>query len=88
MKVVVLYRPNSEHARSVEEYVRDFQQRHSVPKLEIISIDTREGSATATLYDVVQYPAFLVIQNDGYVQKMWEGDPLPMMDEIASYANA
>jgi hypothetical protein len=36
----------------------------------------------------VQYPAFLVIQNDGYVQKMWEGDPLPMMDEIASYANA
>lgn len=88
MKIVVLYRPNSEHARTVEDYVRDFQSRHPGPKLEIISLDTREGSATAALYDIVQYPAFLAIQNDGYVQKMWEGNDLPMMDEVASYATA
>jgi hypothetical protein len=87
MKVIVLYRPDSEHARVVEEYVRDFQQRHST-KLEIINIDTREGSATASLYDIMQYPAFLVVQNDGYVQKMWSGLDLPLMDEIVAYASA
>ena len=88
MKVVVLYRPNSEHARIVEEYIHDFQGRHSGSKLEVVSLDTRDGSATATLYGVMQYPAFLVVQNDGYVQKMWEGAPLPMMDEVVSYATA
>jgi len=87
MKVIVLYRPNSDHARVVEEYLRDFQSQHA-SRVEALSIDTREGSATATLYDVVRYPAILVIQNDGYVSKIWEGDPLPLMDEIASYANA
>jgi 3-deoxy-D-manno-octulosonic acid (KDO) 8-phosphate synthase len=51
-----------------------------------MSIDTREGSATATLYDVVQYPAILVLQTDGYVQKIWQGEQLPLMDEVASYA--
>jgi hypothetical protein len=88
MKVVVLYRPNSEHSRVVEDYIRNFQSRHPGSKMEIINLDTREGSATATLYDVMQYPAFLVVQNDGYVQKMWEGDNLPIMDEIVSYATA
>lgn len=86
MKVIVLYRPNSEHARVVEDYLHDFQARHSLPKLEVMSLDTREGSATAALYDVMQYPAFLVVQNDGYVQKMWQGSDLPLMDEIVSYA--
>jgi hypothetical protein len=85
MKVVVVYRPNSEHARVVEDYVRDFQHRHTSPKIELVNIDTREGSAMATLYDIMQYPSFLVVQNDGYVQKMWQGNP-PLMDEIFSYA--
>ncbi len=88
MKVLVLYRPNSDHGRTVEEFIHDFQSRHNVQRLEALSVDTRDGSATATLYDVMQYPAILVLQNDGYVTKMWEGSPLPLMDEIASYARA
>lgn len=84
--MIVLYRPNSEHSRVIEDYLRDFQARHSLPKLEVMSLDTREGSATAALYDIMQYPAFLVVQNDGYVQKMWQGSDLPLMDEIVSYA--
>lgn len=88
MKVVILYRPNSEHGRVVEEYVRDFEARTSVKQLEVLSIDTREGSATASLYDVMQYPAILVIQNDGYLQRSWQGETLPLMDELAAYAAA
>ena len=85
MKVLVLYRPNSEHGRLVEEFIHDYKSRHD-SRLEIMNIDTREGSATATLYDVVQYPAIMVLQNDGYPHKVWQGDALPRMDEVAAYA--
>lgn len=87
MKVLVLYRPNSEHGRSVEDFIRDYQSRHGSHHFEVLNIDSRDGSATATLYDVVQYPAILVLQDDGYVQKMWEGGHLPLMDDVAAYAS-
>jgi hypothetical protein len=88
MKVLVLYRPNSEHGRLVEEFIHDFRSRHRDERLEVLNIDTRDGSAMATLYDVMQYPAILVVQTDGYVLKIWEGDRLPLMDEVVSYARA
>ncbi|HYH36371.1 MAG TPA: hypothetical protein VD706_02630 [Candidatus Saccharimonadales bacterium] len=87
MKVLVLYRPNSEHGRLVEEFIHEFQVRHRDARLEVLNIDTRDGSATASLYDVMQYPAILVLQTDGYVQKIWEGGQLPLMDEVVSYAH-
>jgi hypothetical protein len=88
MKVLILYRPDSEHGRIVEEFIREFQVRHSSNHLEVINIDSRDGIATATLYDIVQYPAILVLQNDGAVQKIWMGEQMPLMDEVASYASA
>ena len=88
MKILVLYRPNSEHGRVIEEFIRDYQRRHQADHMEALSLDTREGSATATLYDIVQYPAILVMQNDGSVQKVWQGETLPLMDEVAAYATA
>lgn len=88
MKVLVLYRPNSEHGRVVEEFVRDFQARHRDERLEVLNIDTRDGSATASLYDVMEYPAILIIQADGYLQKLWQGTQLPLMDEVVAYAHA
>lgn len=88
MKVLVLYRPNSEHGRLVEEFIHDFQSRHQSERLEVLNIDTRDGSAMASLYDVMQYPAILVLQTDGYLQKAWQGERLPLMDEVASYARA
>ncbi len=86
MKVLILYRPNSEHARLVEEFIRDFQSRHQSDHLEVLNLDTREGSSTASLYDIVQYPAILVVQDFGRLQKSWEGEQLPLMEEVASYA--
>lgn len=88
MKVLILYRPNSEHGRLIEEFIHEYQQRHQSDRLEVLNIDTREGSAMATLYDIMQYPAILVTQADGGVQKLWQGDSLPLMDEVASYARA
>lgn len=82
--MLILYRPNSEHARAVETFIRDFQEAHHVEaKIEILSLDTREGAATASLYDIVQYPAMLATNNEGSVIRMWEGNNLPLMSEVA-----
>lgn len=88
MKVLVLYRPDSEHGRMVDEFVHEFQARNATNKVELVNIDSREGSATASLYDIMAYPAVLVMQTDGNLQKVWQGEDLPLIDEVASYANA
>ena len=86
MKVLILYRPNSEHARLVEAFIHNYRARHDGSLVETLNIDTREGSEKAILYDITQYPAMIVSQNDGTPQKIWQGEALPLMDEVASYA--
>lgn len=86
MKVIVIYRPQSEHGRLTEEFIHNFQSRSDPSRLEVLNIDTREGSATASLYDIMQYPAVLVIGFDGSLHKSWEGDSLPLIDEVAAYS--
>ena len=88
MKVLVLYRPNSEHGRLTEDFIHDFERRHPGEHLETLSIDTREGSSMASLYDIMEYPAIIVTQVDGSIQRCWQGGTLPLMDEVAAYARA
>lgn len=87
MKVLVLYRPRSEHGRSVEAFIRDFKYQHDLDAahLEVKDIDTRDGGATASLYDIFQYPAILILADDGSLIKSWEGENLPLMDELVGY---
>lgn len=85
MKVVVLYRPNSEHGRSVEEFASELERRSRGGKVELMNIDTRDGSATASLYDVMQYPAVLALQNDGQLLKEWQGSTMPLLNDVSYY---
>lgn len=85
MKVLVLYRPNSEHARSIEEFLHEFGRRNPSDRIETIDIDTRDGTATATLYDVMAYPAVLALGDDGRELKRWVGEEMPLLDELAYY---
>ena len=87
MKVLVLYRPNSEFAREVEEFIQGLQTQHNVDErhLQVLDVDSREGAATASLYDVMNQPTILIINDDGGYVKHWEGSALPLMQEVASY---
>lgn len=86
MKLLIFYRPNSEHARSVETFIHDFQKQYTTDaKMEILDLDTRDGAAMASLYDVLQYPAFLATAEDGVLIRSWEGRELPLMQDVASY---
>ena len=87
MKVMILYRPNSDHATTVESFVRDFEHQHNFgERVELISMDTRDGAATASLYDIWQFPTVMAVGDDGRMLNMWQGQPLPLMDEVAGYA--
>jgi hypothetical protein len=87
MRLIVIYRPDSEFARPVETFVHDFQRLHEGPgrRMEVLSTETRDGSSTMTLYDIFEAPAVLVIGDDGQLAKHWTGGQLPLMDEVASY---
>lgn len=86
MKAVILYHPESEFARSAEEYAHDFTRSRG-KTIELVSLETVEGSDMAKLYDIVRYPALLVVKDDGQLIKNWEGEALPLMDEVAGYLN-
>lgn len=87
MKVVILYHPNAEFAGLAQDYTKDYHRRHpDRPEFELISLDTVEGSEMARLYDVVRYPAILALANDGSLQKLWQDQPWPLMDEVSAYS--
>ncbi|HSX31349.1 MAG TPA: hypothetical protein VLE99_05520 [Candidatus Saccharimonadales bacterium] len=87
MKLLVLYRPNSEFARAVENFVRDLQTHHNVSEnqLEVLDYDSREGAATASLYEATDQPSMIVVNDDGSYVKHWAGSDLPLIDEVAGY---
>lgn len=88
MKVLVLYRPNSEFARPIEEFVHELQRRHNIDerRLQVLDYDSRDGAALASLYDIMVQPAIVVTADDGGYVKHWQGGELPRLDEVASYA--
>jgi hypothetical protein len=86
MKVVILYRPDSEQARTVETFLHDFRARNSSINVEVVDVDAREGIAMASMYDIMHFPAIIAMAGDGTVLNMWQGEEMPLMNEVASYA--
>jgi hypothetical protein len=85
MKLLVLYQPKSEHARSVEEYLDDFRRLYPDIEVEVLDAESVEGVNKCQLYDILEYPALLVIGRDNVLQNMWLGKMLPQKQEIVSY---
>lgn len=84
MRVSILYRPNSEQSRPVEEFAHEFKRIHDYD-VELLSTETREGASIASLYDIMQTPCLMVVENDGHMVQSWSGEKLPLMAEVAAY---
>ncbi len=82
MRLAVFYRKNSEQERPIIEFKEMMRRRH--PDIEIVEkdLDSRDGVDDARLYGITRYPAILVTANDGSLQGLWEGTPLPLIDEV------
>ena len=85
MKAVVVYKENSDHAREVFDYLRDFE-RQTGKKLEEIDPEKRENIGFVETYDIVEYPTILALTDNGQVINMWRGRPLPTINEVSLYA--
>lgn len=84
MRVFCLFRPNTDHERSVIELVREVSRRiHK--DLETISVETLEGDHLATMYGVTQYPAVLVLDGNGSLHYSWSAGQLPLINELSYY---
>lgn len=82
----MLYRPDSEYARPVEEFARELERQHQA-RIDLVSLNTRDGTSTASLYDIMEYPAILVLREDGQLVKEWQGGLLPLMAEVSMYTH-
>ncbi len=87
MKVLVLYKPKSEHRQAIEDFISQFKEKHPRSKVEVLDVDRREGIAMASIYDVMRYPSILALRDDGTVLQTWEGEEnLPRLDDVGVYA--
>jgi hypothetical protein len=68
----------------VEEFVHEFERVHGIEP-SLVSLDTRDGAATASLYDIFQYPAVMVTTDAGELTQLWTGEQLPLMNEVAAF---
>ena len=88
VKLLILYSPNTEFATDVEAFADAFRRQHDIMgsrKIELVSVNTRDGAATASLYDIMAFPSILALADDGQVLNAWQGMPLPLQDEVAGY---
>lgn len=84
MKAVILYRSKSDHERSVNEYVRDFQ-RQTGKSVETLDVEGQDGQNLAQLYDIMQFPAVIVMAENGSLIKVWIDGQLPLMNELSYF---
>jgi hypothetical protein len=87
MRLLIVYQPESEHARTVQEFVHEFTRIHPDTKVELMDAASVEAEDLAKVYDIVQYPTLLVLAEDGTMQNMWSGPTLPLMNEVLGYLN-
>lgn len=85
MKAVILWNEETDYAREVRDWLRDFEA-DTGKKIESLDPQTVEGESFATAYDILQYPAIAVVDNDGRLLQMWKGTPLPQTDQVAFWA--
>lgn len=81
-----MYRTESDYARNVMDFLRDLK-RQTGHELEEIDPDTREGADICRVYDIVEYPSVVAVNEDGVQQAMWRGLPLPTISEVGYYAS-
>ena len=87
MKVLIFYRVDSEQRRSVDEFVHEFKRRYPELELTLTDVDSPSGSKDAEIYDIVQYPTVIATGNDGATLQRWDAGLMPLMNEVAYFAN-
>lgn len=84
MKTYMVYKDESDHARTVIDFMRDFE-RQTGKRLEVVDPETREGAGFCSTYDIVEYPTIIALDDNGVLQNMWRGRQFPAINELSYY---
>jgi len=84
MRVIVVYKDQTDHARTVLDFLHDFEHQTG-HKLETLDPDTADGSSFCETYDIVEYPTIIALSDDSILQNSWRGLPLPTISEVSFY---
>lgn len=85
MRMLMLYRPNSEHAGEAEDYVHEYLTRHPQASLGLVDADSPAGVDMARLHGITNFPAILALRDDGAFLQLWQDEHLPLMNELDFY---
>jgi hypothetical protein len=80
----MVYKPDSDHARTVVTFLNDFT-RQTGRTIEELNPESPEGISFCRTYDIVEYPTLIAISHDGQLQSMWRGLTLPTISEVSYY---
>lgn len=84
MRVLVLYKEQTDYARQVSDFIADFK-RQTGHDLEIVDPESAEGINFTEVYDILEFPTLIAISDDGQIQNQWRGMPLPTISEVSYY---
>lgn len=84
MKVVVVYKDNTDTTRTVTDFLRDFE-RQTGHALETLDPEKMDGELFCRAYDIVEYPTIVALSDDSHIQNQWRGMPLPTISEVSFY---
>ncbi len=84
MKVYVVYKQDSDHARAVIDWMRDFH-RQTGKVVEEVDPESRQGEMFCRTYDIVEYPTLVALDDASALQNMWRGTMLPTISEVSYY---
>lgn len=85
MRTIIIYKDDSEHARTVLDFLREFKHRTG-KDLETIDPETLEGGNFCRTYDIVEYPSMIALDDGGQMLQLWRGLPLPTISEVSYYS--
>lgn len=85
MRTIIIYKEDSERARPVLEFLREFK-RQTGKEVETLDPDKPEGTGFCRTYDIVEYPTIIALDGGGQLQQLWRGLPLPTISEVSYYA--
>jgi hypothetical protein len=86
MKLVILDHSNTEFTRPLRTFELECR-RKTDHEIETISLETKEGDSLALLYGPLNFPAILLIRDDGQLVRSWQGSSLPVIDDVVGYIN-
>ena len=83
MRLVIVWNEQTDYAREVRDWLKDFAHDTGGKKIESLDPETREGEDFCKLYDIVEYPTIIAVEDEGQMLEMWRGTPLPQIEQVA-----